>query len=65
MFDALAVSGNPATIPGGGQAVLYSRPQTVGQDGVYSVGWTITAGIGSQSWSTAAGEIQTSGRRLL
>ena len=46
--------------PGGGQAVLYSRPQTVGQDGVYSVSWTITAGLGGQSWSTAAGEIQTS-----
>ena len=57
--DALAVVGNPSVIAAGGEAVLYSMPQVINQNGNYDVGWEIAASIGTESWTTTAGDIQT------
>ena len=59
--DALAISGNPSVIPAGGQAILYSTATAMSHEGDYAVSWNIQTSIETSSWSTSAGEIQTSG----
>ena len=49
----MAVAGNPSTIPGSGQAVLYSNAQAFSQDGLYTVSWSVQTSLGSQSWPAA------------
>ena len=59
--DALAVVGNPSVIAAGGEAVLYSTPQAIDQNGNYDVAWEIEASIGTENWTTTGGDIQTTG----